>query len=399
MKIIFVNRVFWPEQAATAQLLHDVTVRLARRGCQVVVLTGPSPSRPSQENVKGVRIVRVGSPARRFGGAIMQRLLVYLSFLKRIRKAIGDEVEVDDLVIGMTDPPLLGVVIGQIARRHGARVWHWSQDVYPEVAIALSSNSALRFCLQRLVAMRDREWHRCEGIAAIGTDMAQLVGGRHVDSGKIKIVPNWAPDSTEEHATSSLPSSWDPQENFVVAYSGNLGRAHSLTPIVKIAEVLRNNQAIQFWIIGDGAQRKDLEEQVAQRNLQNITFKPPVDRAHLHAALAVPHLHFITMRSSCVGTVWPSKFYGIVQAERPILFIGPREAEVSRQIEGDQLGASFDPAQSQAAAAYIEKLYSETDYYQKIRENVTRRSSKAPGSDSVASFWQKVANSPPPALR
>lgn len=45
-------------------------------------------------------------------------------------------------------------------------------------------------------------------------------------------------------------------EKFVVMYSGNLGITHDIESIVLTAEILKENTAIQFVIIGDGAKRE-----------------------------------------------------------------------------------------------------------------------------------------------
>ena len=93
----------------------------------------------------------------------------------------------------MTDPPLLGVFLSKIMQGKRAQHWHWSQDVYPEVAIAVVGNPVIRTGLSVLKPWRDRAWRRASGIVSIGDDMANLIGQRIGSATKTKIVPNWAP--------------------------------------------------------------------------------------------------------------------------------------------------------------------------------------------------------------
>ena len=74
MRLLFINRYFYPDISATAQLLTELTEDLAAQGETVTVITGNTaytggPSvLPAQETYKGIRILRVGFS--RFGRTV-----------------------------------------------------------------------------------------------------------------------------------------------------------------------------------------------------------------------------------------------------------------------------------------------------------------------------------------
>jgi len=85
MRLLFINRYFYPDISATAQLLTELTEDLAAQGETVTVITGNTAytggqsELPAHEIYKGIRIVRVGFT--RFGRArILGRLVDYTSF-------------------------------------------------------------------------------------------------------------------------------------------------------------------------------------------------------------------------------------------------------------------------------------------------------------------------------
>lgn len=43
----------------------------------------------------------------------------------------------NDVVVAMTDRPLISIIAMQVAQRRQARLINWLQDIYPEVALAL----------------------------------------------------------------------------------------------------------------------------------------------------------------------------------------------------------------------------------------------------------------------
>src|SRR4051812_28529453 len=60
MRLVFVNRFYWPETPATGQLLTDLTEQLAARGHQVHVVTSRAGAdTPARETRCGVNIIRV----------------------------------------------------------------------------------------------------------------------------------------------------------------------------------------------------------------------------------------------------------------------------------------------------------------------------------------------------
>jgi len=85
MKVVFVNRFFYPDHSATSQLLTDLTFHLAKTGIAVHVITGrqvyddPDSTLPSNDLIQGVRVNRVWTT--RFGRQnLLGRTLDYLTF-------------------------------------------------------------------------------------------------------------------------------------------------------------------------------------------------------------------------------------------------------------------------------------------------------------------------------
>ncbi len=145
MKVCFFNRSYWPDQAATGQLLTELAEDLVQRhSCDVSIVAGPalhqprrSPTAPPQrarlrrETRQGVSIVRANgtrySP-RRFAG----RAANYLSyFASAVVTGLG--LGPHDIIVALTDPPIIGLAALWAARRTGAKFVSPPEDVCPEV--------------------------------------------------------------------------------------------------------------------------------------------------------------------------------------------------------------------------------------------------------------------------
>jgi glycosyltransferase involved in cell wall biosynthesis len=339
---IFINRFYWPDEPATAQILTDLAESLAAKGHDVVVIT--SRSRSTEPEAlgamhRGVSIDRIRSTrlGRRnlFGRAWDFATFLVLALWRLFRRARHG-----DIVVVMTDPPLLGLFAWPVARFRGAQIVHWVQDIYPEIALRLTGH----WWLHALRPWRNLAWRRADACVVLGTDMGLVLTGAGVAIDRIHVVPNWSPrDLTPPDPTelAAQRAAWKLTEKFVVAYSGNLGRVHDLDPILEVATAMRGDSRFAFVFIGDGAQRATLEETVRTRKLGNVHFFAAQSRARLAATLSVGHVHFVTLRDGCERLVFPSKLYGIAAVGRPVIFVGPRDCEIARLIEAHGIGMNF----------------------------------------------------------
>src|SRR3954463_102675 len=78
-RVIFVNRVYWPSLAATAQLLTDLSGGLAARGWEVHVIAAGDGSTSHE----GVTIHRTGEGDEH--GGLVSRTRNYWRFLRQLR--------------------------------------------------------------------------------------------------------------------------------------------------------------------------------------------------------------------------------------------------------------------------------------------------------------------------
>ncbi len=422
-RVIFVNRFYWPEQPATAQLLTDLAESLAASGLSITVITShPGDAAiPATETHRGVEIIRVGQ--KRLGQKnLLKRTADFARFLLAARRAVTRHAHSGDTLVALTDPPLLGVALSGPAKRKSLRLIHWVQDVFPEVAMAVGHKFT---AITR--PLRDRAWRNASACVVLGSDMASLLRERRVPASQIHTIPNWAPEGlspTPPSAPSSFHSSpftthssapasalrsrWGLDGKLVVAYSGNLGRVHDFTAIIPLVTELRDDPSIAFVFIGDGAQRPSLESAARAVGLSNIHFHPAQPRGQLAATLALGDVHLVTLRTGCERLVFPSKLYGIAAIGRPVLFIGPRDCEVARVIESHHFGHAFGnsgPSDIPRIAAAIRALNSDSAQRTSLGEAATTFCASEGRLHHATTAWYKLltgnplaASSPTPPL-
>lgn len=390
-RLIFLNRVCWPQEEATAQLLVNLADQLSSLGwsCHVVTSSPVSEGQESAYPALTMHRIAPGSSERALN--LISKAMRYWRFTRACRKFLRGFIREGDVIVAMTDPPLIGEGVASVTRQKGALLWHWVQDVYPEVAVALTHNPIVTFMLGRKTKHRNTAWRQAEQIIAIGDDMADLIHSQVNAATPVKVIPNWYPETAASTVTEDFRSRWGfKEDDLVVTYSGNLGRAHDLHSILELAKLCQTEHRIRFSFVGSGAQRPGLEEAVQTQKLSNVSFHPPVHRKELDSLLGSADIHLVTMREECLGTVVPSKFYGIVHANRPALFIGPPSSDIAREIRAHGLGAAVTKSDLKPAAAYLRSLLGNRESLLRAKSAVKEYASQLPSAQTTARLWDNL---------
>ncbi len=372
MRLVFVNRFYWPDETATGQLLTDLAEALAARGHEVTVIASRPEKLPQgfSSPRHGVHISHVGS-TRRNRGHLPGKTLDFATFYVGAIGRLFRRARHDTVVVALTDPPLIGIGAALVAMVRGAKLIHWIQDIYPELAMELTSHSWLRV----FRPFRNAAWRRAAACVTLGEDMAARVLEVGVTSSRLAIIPNWAPAGVSSPAAqelSTLRTASGLEGKLVIGYSGNLGRVHDLDAIIELAAQLRHHADIAFAIVGGGAQREQLQSAVAKRALSNVHFFPAQPRAQLSVSLAAADLHLVTLKPGCEDLVFPSKLYGIIAVGRPVIFIGAPECEVARCITQNGFGLAASRDALTALSTAIQRLHTDARERAQLGEAATR---------------------------
>lgn len=374
IKVVFVNRYFHPDFSATSQMLGDLAFDLARQGFEVSVVTSRQlydqarATLAAEEIVDGVKVHRVYST--RFGrSGTLGRLCDYLSFHAAAALKLRGLLGADHVVVAKTDPPLLGVTVGVVARSRGARTINWLQDLFPEVLGAVTTKHKLAQALVgMLTGIRNRSLAAAHENVVIGDRMARHVQQQGVSSRSLRVIENWSDGqvvSPRSRQGNALRGEWQLARQMVVGYSGNLGVAHEFDTILDAAEQLLERSDIAFLFIGAGSRLAWLKQQVRQRGLVNVQFQPYQSRERLAESLSVPDVHLVCLRPDMEGLIVPSKFYGVLAAGRACIFIGDPEGEIAVQVRRLRCGMAV---RSYDAADLVKQLKDLADHPDALAE-------------------------------
>ena len=127
-----------------------------------------------------------------------------------------------DIIVAMTDPPLLSLLAKHATKRNKAYFVNWLQDIYPELAIRAGVPFLRGRIGQLISSWRDASLKAAKANVVVGHRMAEQVLARGVSPQSVHIIPNWSDDeeiSFLGNAENPLRRAWGLEEKFVVGYS------------------------------------------------------------------------------------------------------------------------------------------------------------------------------------
>jgi colanic acid biosynthesis glycosyl transferase WcaI len=354
-RILVLNQYYWPGVEATAHLLTELCEALAE-DYDVEVVTGVlhgHEDEPRRLERNGVSIVRVSSTSYE-RSRLGRRAANYFSYLgSALQEALSGPKP--DLVLCMTDPPIIGDLGVLVGRRRGAPVLVISQDVFPEIATELHrlTNPAVVTVLRTLVGAYLR---RADRIVAIGETMRQRLVEKGAPPERLRVIPNWV--DTRELTPQPRDNEWarrhDLAERFVVMHSGNVGHAQDLDSLVRAATFLRDRDDVRIVIAGFGARHTEMVQLARRLEVEEtVRFFPYQKRSRLPLSLSSADVHVVGLAKGLSGYVVPSRLYGILAAGRPVIAAADDESETARLVREVGCGIVLPPGRPDLLARTI----------------------------------------------
>jgi len=113
-----------------------------------------------------------------------------------------------------------------------------------------------------------------------------------------------------------------PQDKFIIGYLGTIGIANALEYLVMAAKELKNNNNIQFLIIGKGGEKEKLEQFCLINKLQNVIFIDPIPKIQVQGILKLLDVCFIGAHKHNLYKygVSANKIFDYMYGAKPIIY-------------------------------------------------------------------------------
>jgi glycosyltransferase involved in cell wall biosynthesis len=388
MHLLVFNRSYHPDPAATGQLLTELCEDLVTvHGHRVTVVCGEVASSAPvrglwrRELRGGVRILRARG-SRWDKRIAWRRFANYLSYWTSALLA-GLGARRVDLVVSLTDPPIVGLAGLLNAALRRVPFVYLCQDVFPEVAVLLEDFRSRRLerLLERITRLLLR---RADAVVAIGETMKGRLVTKGAAPEKVAVIHNWADLEAlgPEPKDNWFSRGHGLEERFVVMHSGNQGLSQGLEVLIEAAARLQDLEDLVVVFQGEGVKHQELRQRVARLGLENVLFLPVAPKATLRYSLGSADLQIISLKRGLAGFIVPSKLYGILAAGKPYVAAVEPNSEVAVLTARHCSGLVVDAEDPMALAQAIRRLHAN----QELRDTLGANARAA-----AAGFDRKLA--------
>jgi glycosyltransferase involved in cell wall biosynthesis len=350
-RILIASELYYPELTSTGYFLTGIAESLASV-YDVSVLCG-QPSywakgirAPSHESLNGVDVRRCWATTFdknqllfRITNLITISASIFWTALVHLRRR--------DIVIAVTNPPLLPYLMMLVCRLRGARFVLLIHDVYPEIFIRLGILTPQSIPVRLLDIASRWLYNNTDRIIVLGRDMRDLVAEKLNDRrNRVVIATNWGDTETvfpQPLFENLLLNKLNLRGRFVTQYCGNIGSTHGIKDIADAAELLARDTEFHFLLIGWGAKKNWAIHQKQARNLENLIILDPLPQKEFCDGLNACNVAIISFSNGMAGIPVPSRMYNVLAAGKPLLAVCDDDSELAAVVREEEIGWVIPP--------------------------------------------------------
>lgn len=382
MHILFLTDNFPPEVNAPASRTFEHCREWVKAGHQVTVITC-APNFPKgkiysgyknrlwqHEKIAGIQVIRVWTYIAA-NKDFLKRSLDYLSFVPTAFLA-SLFVRKVDLVIG-TSPQFFTVCVAYLTGMCKRVPWVFElRDIWPESIRVVSAMNQVNI-LNLLERLELYLYGKANLIVSVTHSFRERLMLRAVNVDKIKVITNGVDLSSfcPRVKDVNLLEFYDLKDKFVIGYIGTHGLAHALEVIIEAATLFKNTDdyyRFRFILIGDGAEKVGLKQQVELKGLSNIIFVESVPKDQIIRYWSILDVSIIHLkRNELFETVIPSKLFESMAMGIPVLH--GVAGESTRIVIENDVGVCFEAENPNDLVSKIKNVATDKDLYQKLRSN------------------------------
>lgn len=366
MRILFLSHYFPPEVNAPATRTFEHCREWARMGHEVTVLTC-APNHPmgelypgyrnrwwSVEQRDGIRVVRLKTYITANEGFV-KRTWNYVFFMLMCILAAPFAGRAE--VVISTSPQFFNGLAGYFVSRMKRAPWVLEiRDLWPESILAVGAVKN-RHLIRLLEGIETFMYRRADLVVSVTKSFLAHIGARGVPAERMAVIRNGVDLSvfSERPRDEAYARELGLEGKFVGAYVGTHGMAHGLDTIIEAAELLRDDPGIAFLMVGDGAERARLEQEVARRRLPNVLMLGQQPKEAMPRILSITDASLVLLKKlPLFETVIPSKIFESMATKKPIV-LGV-EGEVKGIIEEAGSGLCIEPESALELADALRRL-------------------------------------------
>jgi glycosyltransferase involved in cell wall biosynthesis len=355
MNIGFVYENGFSSKNGSNHLLNSIIVKMIESGNEVFLIESVYAVNRSNDFVDTYRLdgfhhipIKMKEAKKNyFIRRYINGLIFTFKFSKKIRKTNID-------LFFIQSSPTVSFTIGK-AKKTKKHVIYNIHDIFPGSAIKLGiiKSKLLNTIFKKIQRFG---YKKADSIIVVSNDMKEKLLLEKVSESKIEIVNTWF-DSKNIKLVKNIENSFVKEneidlDKLIIQYAGNIGQVFGLDEFSKLVNLLKENNQVEFHIIGSGVKLQKLKELTKNCNIRFFDWQ---DNSRMSEVFSYPDIEIIPLHEGVIGNNVPSKMALAMACGKPILNI-VEKSHYFDLFETNQIGFSFQQNEVEDAAKFISKI-------------------------------------------
>jgi len=224
----------------------------------------------------------------------------------------------------VSSPSLFPVKAGaKLAKKFHTKFLFEVRDIWPQTLVELSGLSTSNPLIKLMEHYEKFAYKKADKVISLLPTAKEHFEKKGMQKDKFVYLPNGIETEQQERASLAYETREKiPTDKFIIGYSGTIGIANNLDYLIDVAEILNENDEIHFILLGNGGQKKRLQERAKNLSLRNITFLEAIPKEEIASFLSYIDVAFISLLPEDLFRygVSPNKVFDYMFAQKPIIW-------------------------------------------------------------------------------
>lgn len=359
-KIIVISEFILPEQNSTGYFWHKIIQKIAQSAItDNISVVAPVDNQLNSNHFEKNVVLNLFHSSNYNKSNLISRIWGQIKQTYLFYKNTKGNLDADTKVVSGTNPLFLMVLMAILKIFKPFKWYLLVHDVFPQNLVPAGILKKNSIIFKFLNSIFNIVYMQADHIIVIGRDMEKVLREKKYKK-EITVIPNWVDfgeiellDKNDSPFIKKL--NWE--NDIVFQFFGNIGRVQGIDHLLQAIHLVKNPQA-KFLFIGGGS-AIDLVNNYINSNQNvndNIAYIGELSSSQRSLGLSSCDIAIVTLAEGMFGLGVPSKAYFSMAANRPILAIMDKDAEVACMVKEYHIGWVESSNQAQQLALLIDEI-------------------------------------------
>ena len=254
----------------------------------------------TKEEIEGVETLWIKS-LKYSGSASFKRIISWIDFELKLLLMPKKLIPRPDVII-VSSLSLLTVLNGyRLKMRYGCKLIFEIRDIWPLTIIEEGNFNRWNPFVMFLSWVEKFGYRHSDVIVGTMPNLAEHVKSVIKSNSNCYCIP-FGFDPSQYTKLEPLPEGYEeqyiPKNKFIIGYAGSIGLTNALDPLIRCAEVVKDDPDIHFILVGDGDMLNKYKMEV--KELKNVTFAPKIKKLQVQSVLSHCNVLYFSVKNSRV---------------------------------------------------------------------------------------------------